>query len=49
MKSKKQDEKFDLSFAQWLDQFSKKLTSVEIDDMEKKAQNNPYYKPLQGA
>ena len=54
MKSKKQDEKFDLSFARWIDHFSKEPTSDELDEMENEvkkntAQNNPYYHPMQGA
>ena len=44
----------DLSFAQWLDYFSKEPTSKELDEMENEikknqSQNNPYYQPLQGA
>lgn len=53
---KKQQKDFEenLSFAEWLDYFSKKPTSKELDDMEKESfknqpQNNPYYQPLRGA
>lgn len=53
---KQQDREFelDLSFAQWLDYFSKEPTSKELDEMENtvqknKSQNNPYYHPLKGA
>lgn len=43
-----------LSFAQWLDYFSKEPTSQEIDDMERDyckhtSINNTNYHPLQGA
>jgi len=53
---KQQEKEFelDLSFAQWLDYFSKEPTSKELDEMESEvqkynSQNNPYYHPLQGA
>ena len=51
---KQQEKEFqeNLSFAEWLDYFSKEPTSKELDDMEKdskKVSNNPYYQPLRGA
>jgi hypothetical protein len=48
---KQRDKEFEqnLSFEEWLDYFSKKHTSKEIDDMEKQSSNNPNYQPLKGA
>ncbi len=58
---KEQEKKFqeDLSFAEWLDYFSKEPTSQELDAMEKEfttkklfrlqPSNNTHYYPLQGA
>ena len=58
---KEQEKKFqeDLSFAEWLDYYSKEPTTKELDAMEKEfnkkqlyklqPSNNPYYFPLQGA
>ena len=44
----------DLSFAQWLNYFSKEPRDKELDEMESEVQknkpgNNPYYQPRQGA
>lgn len=53
---KQQEKEFqeNLSFAEWLDYFSKELTSKELDDMERESFkitpiNNKYYHPLKGA
>jgi hypothetical protein len=48
LKNQQRDFELDMSFAEWLDYFSKKPTSKEIDDMEKSS-NNPNYQPLKGA
>lgn len=52
----KQEKTFEenLSFAQWLDYFSKEPTSKELDDMERESFKttsikNTNYQPLQGA
>lgn len=49
LKNQQRDFELDISFAEWLDYFSKKPTSKEIDDMEKQSSNNPNYQPLKGA
>jgi hypothetical protein len=53
-KQQEKDFELGLSFAEWLDYFSKKPTSKELDDIGKESfknqpQNNPYYQPLRGA
>jgi hypothetical protein len=49
LKNQQRDFELDMSFAEWLDYFSKKPTSKEIDEMEKQSSNNPNYQPLKGA
>ena len=55
---KQQQKEFEenLSFAEWLDYFSKEPTEKELNEMDKSfnkrkvhSQNNPLYQPLQGA
>lgn len=48
---KQRDKEFEqnLSFEEWLDYFSKKPNSKELDDMEKQSSNNPNYQPLKEA
>lgn len=49
---KQKDKEFEenLSFEEWLDYFSKKLCSEELDEMEKQfSSNNPNYQPLKEA
>jgi hypothetical protein len=49
LKNQQLDFEHDMSFSEWLDYFSKKPTSKELDDMEKQSSNNPNYQPLKGA
>jgi len=48
---KQRDKEFEqnLSFEEWLDYFSKKPSSEELDDIEKQSSNNPNYQPLKEA
>ncbi|OHE19774.1 MAG: hypothetical protein A2540_10000 [Sulfurimonas sp. RIFOXYD2_FULL_37_8] len=53
-KQHEKDFEGNLSFAEWLDYFSKEPTSKELDDMEKESLkitpiNNKHYQPLKGA
>ena len=49
LENQQRDFELDMSFAEWLDYFSNKPTSKELDDMEKQSSNNPNYQPLKGA
>lgn len=49
LKNQQQDFEHYMSFAEWLDYFSNKSRSKEIDDIEKQSSNNPNYQPLKGA
>lgn len=57
IQQKQKDFDNNLSFAEWLDYFSKDQTGEELNDMEKHIDksnrflpmNNQYYQPLQGA
>lgn len=53
-KQQEKDFEGNLSFAEWLDYFSKEPTRKELDDMEKESFkitsiNNKHYQPLKGA
>lgn len=46
LKNQKRDFELDMSFSEWLDYFSKKLTSKEIDDIEKQSSNIILFKHI---
>jgi len=46
LKQKDNDFQESLSFLEWLNYFSKKSSSKEVDEMEKYLSNNPNYQPL---
>ena len=49
LKNQQRDFELDMSFAEWLDYFSKKPSSEELDEMNKQSSNNPNYQPLKEA
>jgi len=49
LKQKDNDFQESLSILEWLDYFSKKPSSKEVDVMEKYLSNNPNYQPLKEA